>query len=462
MEDIHQRHPDAWDGLLILGEIYLKENKADSAITCLAPSVERFRKEGDTYMMAAAQVKLVKALIMTHDFVTAGKQFEECKNICVQNAYNDHYLNLLKERSNLLQSQGLFAEALRNEKSYIAYKDSLDQINRFNRITELNAKYESEKRESEIAKQQQQIQNKNSLIALTMVGLGALIVITILILYNLMRKRKLNAILKNQNTEIRIQRQKIISSLKYAKKIQRSILVPEQVIKDVLPESFIFFKPKDIVSGDFYWFKRIEDKVILATVDCTGHGVPGAFLSLIANSQLEKAVSEKHLTDPGDIMKFVHEQILILLNQDNLTQSVQDGLDITICLIDPRENKLRFAGSGNAIYLVRGNEITELKTENYGLAGDFFARKSDPLKAFVSKEINYTNGTDLFMLTDGYLDQFGGREKKKLNKPRFRELLRSLSKTNLHNAHQKCEQFFESWRGGLPQLDDVLVIGTRL
>jgi serine phosphatase RsbU (regulator of sigma subunit) len=272
----------------------------------------------------------------------------------------------------------------------------------------------------------------------------------------------MNALLKNQNSQIRLQRQKIISSLNYAKKIQRSIMVPEELIRSFFPQSFIFFKPKDIVSGDFYWFKKTENQLILATVDCTGHGVPGAFMSLIANSQLEKAVTEKNLSDPGDIMKFVHYEIMNLLNQDRKLNSAQDGLDISICLINHKSNTIRFAGSGNAIYLVKDEEMTELKTENFGLAGDFFAKRANHHNAFLSKEIRFESGTDLFMFTDGYLDQFGGKDKKKMNKSRFKDMLLSLSKNNLHNAQVKCEQFFEGWRGSVPQLDDVLVIGARL
>ena len=459
---LHDLHNEISDDQMILGEIYLKEGKADSSITCFQRAIEKCLQEKDIYVTSAIRLSLAKAHILKHEYVVANSYLNMSEKSSVQNEYNDLLLEIMAERTTLLQSIGNYSGALENQKKYIAFKDSLDRINRFNRISELNAKYESEKQEMRISRQQQQLQSKNSLIISSLIGLGALVIISGLILFNLLKKRKVNATLRNQNSQIRQQRQKIISSLNYAKKIQRSILVPEQVIRNVLPNSFVFFKPKDIVSGDFYWFKKNGDEVILATVDCTGHGVPGAFMSLIANSQLEKAVNEKKLSDPGDIMKYVHEQILIVLNQDDSAHSVQDGLDITICLINTRTNSLRFAGSGNAIYLVKGNEIRELKTENYGLAGEFFAKKASMRNLFASKSIQYETGTDLFMLTDGYLDQFGGVEKKKLNKPRFREFLKSLSQSNLHNAQQLCEQFFENWRGTLPQLDDVLLIGARL
>lgn len=462
MVDLRTQHSESVTGNELLGEIYLKENKPDSALSCFLLALEEFRTIGDSYMLAATRLDLARTFILKKDYHLSERQLGLAENVCRQSEFNELLLDIIGERTKLYQAQGFYAQALTNQETYISFKDSLDNINKFNRISELNAKYEAEKRDSEISKQQQQLQSKNSVILTTFVGIGALVVISGLILFNLLKKRKMNAVLKNQNSQIRQQRQKIISSLNYAKKIQKSILVPEKVMKDFLPESFIFFKPKDIVSGDFYWFKKIGDSIILATVDCTGHGVPGAFMSLIANSQLEKAVSEKGLTDPGNIMRFVHDQILVILNQDNQTMSAQDGLDITICKINRNENKLRFAGSGNAIYLVRDNEITELKTESYGLAGGFFAKKSGHSDAFSSKEICYEIGTDLFMLTDGYLDQFGGAEKKKLNKSRFRELLKTLNQSNLKNAQQVCEQFFDNWKGNLPQLDDVLVIGARL
>jgi len=324
-------------------------------------------------------------------------------------------------------------------------------------------KYETEKRELEISRKNQQLQQKSSFLLLTLISLSGLVIIGLLGLYNLIKKRKLNHILRRQNSEIRKQRQKIISSINYAKRIQNSILMPEEELKTFFDDGFIYFRPKDIVSGDFYWFHRAGEKILIASIDCTGHGVPGAFMSLIANNKLRKVVDEIGIEDPAAILSKVNAEIIESLHQDLDYATTHDGMEMSLCVVDRHLRKVSFAGAHNGALLLEHDGFTEMKADNQSIGGSLSLK---PIKAgsslFRTVDYSYHEGALLYMFTDGFMDQFGGDQKKKLNKSKFKEVLEHLNTEGLTKAKEMCDRFLQDWRAGQPQLDDILLIGVRL
>ncbi|MFI5149453.1 MAG: two-component regulator propeller domain-containing protein [Bacteroidia bacterium] len=263
--------------------------------------------------------------------------------------------------------------------------------------------------------------------------------------------------LKGANDQLSLAFNDIKDSINYARRIQQAILPLENEIKKELPEHFIYFRPRDVVSGDFYWFNKKNDTLFIAACDCTGHGVPGAFMSIIGNSLLNEIAHETSVSEPAFILNMLREKIIFALKQHTGEQESKDGMDMVLCSIDRKRNKLVFAGANNPLYLIQNGELKEFKgnKQPIGVYGDV-------LKPFTSTEIDIARGDLIYLFSDGYPDQFGGPKGKKFLYTRFKELLVSVSKKDMEQQHTELDQIFHSWKGSLEQVDDVLVIGIRI
>lgn len=463
LERFQQLHGEAVNPSAILGEVYLAKDMLDSAKFHMNASLKGSLEEQDEMGAVQSYIGLANIAFKEKNYNNGLALLFSAEPSCERNDFMDALLSIHELRAKMFEAQKEYEKAFISSKAYLSLKDSLDRLNNVSRINELNAKYESEKREKEIAEKsaeliQQRASEANQRKVFLIVGISIMIVLLVLV-WSIIKKRNTNRILNQQNCEINNQRRKIISSINYARKIQNSILIPEQQIRRFLPESFVFFQPKDIVSGDFYWFTEIGDRFILATIDCTGHGVPGAFMSLIANAKLNKVVNEKRIYDPGLILSEVHHEIYRSLNQSSEENDrSQDGMDMSLCVIDQKERTISFAGAQNGIVLVNKGTAHEVKADNYSIGGHFFMKRA----TFTTKTIPYHHGTYLYMFTDGFVDQFGGEENKKLNKQRFNQMLIALSETGLGKAKASMSEHFSAWKGDNEQIDDILVIGARL
>ncbi len=449
----------------IEAELFMAENKLDSALMCLNKSYDISVSEGDEVFVASILISRAQVYFKQDQIELCQRDLNEAEKIILKNDYNDLLLSLYQAKAEMYAEKNNFQMAYDFSRKYEVLKDSLDRINNYNRISELNAKYESEKRESEIAKQAQVIQQKNAMFRISIIVGIALIAILVVLIYNFFRKKKLNLLLKEQNNEIKRQRHKVISSINYARRIQNSILPIKEHLKQFLPDSFVFFQPKDIVSGDFYWYRWIDDRLYIAAIDCTGHGVPGAFMSLIANSKLNKTINELKLREPHDILYALHNEILHILNQDLDPQNAQDGLDISLCVIDQQKKLIRFAGANLGVYIAHNEELIELKPQPFSLGGIVYEKvMNNKTNPFETQEYYYAEGDKLFMYSDGFFDQLGGPEGKKFNKARFKQLLSNLRKAEQISSQgeEVCLKKLNDWRSGMPQTDDVLIIGATL
>lgn len=260
-----------------------------------------------------------------------------------------------------------------------------------------------------------------------------------------------------KNDELEDLYTQVTDSIKYAKRIQEAILPPDKNIKQFLPNSFVLFKPKDIVSGDFYWLHEKNGKTFFAAVDCTGHGVPGAFMSIVGYNLLENVITNNKILEPAPILDALNKGVTGTLHQSQEDSSTKDGMDISLCSIDYKTKELQYAGAYNPLYLVRKGEISEINADKF------------PIGSYVSKEKTFTNNIvqlqkddNIYICTDGYADQFGGPKGKKFLIKRFRELLLSISSLSIEEQKRKLDKTIEEWRGTHEQVDDILVIGMTI
>jgi serine phosphatase RsbU (regulator of sigma subunit) len=262
---------------------------------------------------------------------------------------------------------------------------------------------------------------------------------------------------------------KITDSIKYAKRIQHTIMPPESYIRKILPESFVLMKPKDIVSGDFYWFEEKGDNIIFAAIDCTGHGVPGALMSMVANDLLKQAVIEQGLTQPAEILNFLNLALgnsIQRKGEDN--SSLRDGMDLALCSLNLKNMSLQYSGVHNPLYLFR-----TVKEDN-GKDGEpqliVYKADKNPLGnyskkaffAYTNYDIKIQKGDTIYIFSDGYADQLGGNDNRKFMTKRFRETLQALQKMDMETQKEKLLTTFELWRGNRSQIDDVLIIGVKI
>ncbi len=276
-------------------------------------------------------------------------------------------------------------------------------------------------------------------------------------------ERILEEKVRQRTQEVVEQKQKVeglykdlTDSIRYAKRLQSSILPSDEWIADKLPYSFVLFKPKDIVSGDFYWFEETtKGKQIFAAVDCTGHGVPGAFMSLVGHNGLHQAVNEHELEDAGKILDDLDRSATKSLTRTSEGESVNDGMDMALCTLDKENRRVQFAGANNPLYIVRNEELLEYKADKNPIGGQEDHNYS-------TIDIDVQKGDILYVFSDGFPDQFGGPKGKKFKYRPFKELLISISDKPMSEQKEVLDRTIEEWKGDLEQIDDILVIGVAV
>jgi serine phosphatase RsbU (regulator of sigma subunit) len=256
-----------------------------------------------------------------------------------------------------------------------------------------------------------------------------------------------------QKEELAQKNKDITDSIRYAKRIQFAILPPELPF----PDTFILFKPKDIVSGDFYWLDEVDDLEFLAAVDCTGHGVPGAFMSIIGYNSLNKIVKEHRIYKPSDILDRLNYEVTSTLKRtDAEGEAIKDGMDISLICFNKKTRTLQFAGAFNPLWQVRNGELEEIKADRFPIG-----RSKDTDKKFTNNEIQVLKGDSYYFFSDGFADQFGGDSGKKFKSKPMKELILAIQDIPMNKQKEVLEGTLEAWRGEIEQVDDILVIGRR-
>jgi tetratricopeptide (TPR) repeat protein len=358
------------------------------------------------------------------------------------------------------------AKALEHYKKFITVKDSLFNENNTKKTVRSEMNFEFDKKQA-IEKAEQEKQNaitqqekQKQKIILILVSCFLLIVAVFAsFMFNRWR------ITQKQKLIIEKQKEKIMDSITYAQLIQQSILMEESEIQKLLPECFIYFQPKDIVSGDFYWCSKINDKIIIAAVDCTGHGVPGAFMSMIGNTLLNQIVNEKQITTPSEILKQLNVGVTEALHQKKEGALSRDGMDIAICCIDYSTDQIQYAGAQNPLFILTDNEINVIKADIQSIGGDelfLIKKKNSSTIEYTNHSFPIKNGMSVFLFSDGFMDQFGGKERKKFGMQKFKELLLNNQHLSMQQQKEAIANTHQDWKGSTSQIDDILVIGMKL
>jgi sigma-B regulation protein RsbU (phosphoserine phosphatase) len=268
---------------------------------------------------------------------------------------------------------------------------------------------------------------------------------------------KLNAEVENSNRIMEEKNRNITDSINYAKRIQEAQLPRMDEIFAAFPECFVLFKPKDIVSGDFYFFHKNNESVFIVAADCTGHGVPGAFMSMIGSEKLEEALA--HSSDTSEILKHLNKGIKNSLHQSEDSQSTRDGMDIAICSVDTKNRIVKYAGANRPLWIIRKGEssVEEIKATKKAIGG--FTENE---QHFENHELKLRQGDTFYITTDGYADQFGAEYGKKLMTKKFKEILLNIQDKTMREQEKHLDNYIEDWKGITEQVDDILVVGVRL
>jgi len=362
---------------------------------------------------------------------------------------------------------GLKDQAFKDQYNYIALTDSLHGTDMFKRMAEMQTKFDVDKKNAEITLLNKDKEldaeklHRQQTIILLIISCLALFCLLSLILYrNFVAKKRANRLLEIQKADIETKRkllagknQQIEDSIHYARRIQEAVLPSVLFSEPQLKDQFIFFKPRDIVSGDFYWSYKAEHFLFFATADCTGHGVPGAMLSMLGHEMLEHTLVDKLLREPAEILNELNLQLLHKLSS-NGTEAAMDGMDVTFCRYDLNSMELTFAGARNDLVVVSENQLKLYTVDRYSIG-----QQTDI--CFTQQTVQLKDDDSVYLFSDGYYDQNGGGEGRKFMKSRFLELLHEVSSLPGEEQKKRLGVVFESWIKSKRQRDDVLVIGLK-
>ncbi len=441
-----------------------------------------YQQKGD-YERALEYHLLAKEIIDKYNIVSVkpgndlnlGKTYFKLGNAYNALLFTDKAIEALKASGNIrflitayeskyqiLEFQKRYAESLEYLKLLNHLKDSLFNVESVTHINNLQTAYIQEKmnREKELLELAEQEAHKNEIqkqrYLLYLVILLAIILslIAIIIWAGYKRKIKHNAFITEQKNIVEQKNKEITDSINYAKRIQQAILPSRYSLTENLKNGFVIYKPKDIVAGDFYWLERKNDCIFFAAADCTGHGVPGALVSVVCSNALSKSVLEENISDPGKILDRTRELVIERFSKSE--EDVKDGMDISLCAYYPSTQTLRWAGANNPLWLIRNGELKETMPNKQPIG------KAEYAKPFTTHTIEIEKGDTFYLFTDGYQDQFGGPKGKKFKSTQLMKLLLSIKELNMPEQEAFLNKEFETWRGNLEQVDDVCMIGLRV
>ncbi len=449
-----------------IGLIYKKIKNYDKAIEYLEKSIKIKEQVNDKKGIAGSKINLGIVYNLKKEYNKALIYIESGVKMAYESKNGVYYCNGLLELQNSLFNLKKYKESCIVFNRYLTAKDSIEKEKNNNELQELEIKYNSEKKDAELKLKSEQIKNKTEqnakqkiLIIASVVALLMALIAVIFIYRSFVLNKRNAKQLALKNLLIEEKNKEITDSINYAKLIQQSLLASKLMLDKNLKDYFILYKPKDIVSGDFYWATETNNGFLMACVDCTGHGVPGAFMSLIGKENLDKAATIS--SSPKQILNLLNLGVKKSLNQ-NENNTNKDGMDIALININylaDGKTKVNYAGANRSLLIIRKNNsiVEEIKSTKSAIGG-FTSNE----QVFDETEIILDKGDLIFMTTDGYADQFGYEKNKKMTTKKFKEFLLDNKNIQIPDIKNNLENFFTNFKGKLDQVDDVLVIGIRV
>ncbi len=458
-----------------LVDAYLKINDTRNAINTSLTLTKLAEELNNNLALAAAYEKtgevysaIKRPIIAKSNYVKALQNYTIAQK--KEGIMNSH-LNLSKEYKKL----SVLDSSLYHLNEYVVLKDSLFTENNTKSISEMEAKYQNQKKELEISMLQKNKQiadyeiSKQKTFRNFLLVIAILVFVTVIVLFKAYSNKKIvnkqltqkNVEIENQKEIIEIKQKGITDSINYALRIQEALLPSKEMKQTLFPESFVLLLPKDIVSGDFYWYSEKNGKKIITAVDCTGHGVPGAFMSMIGVTFLNEIVNERGITKPSEILGELRDRVKTSLKQKGLDGESRDGMDMSIVSFNKDFTEVEYAGANNPLWIFR-REKNEIKILE-------FAPDKRPIGYFKGQGLPFTNqtislqkGDILYIFSDGYADQFGGPKGKKFKYKQIKEILAEINHLPMHAQEEHLLKRFIEWRGNLEQIDDVCIIGISV
>lgn len=459
-----------------LGNVYYELGKYEEALKYQQLAMGIRHALGNKSGLSGSYINIGKVYEKMGQLDKAIKSYQSGIETAREIDYKDAIKSAYGALAAAYEQKGDISKAYEAYKHYSELKDSLLNETNSRTMNELNAKFESEKREKEIAlltkdkeislleiqKKEEALKKQRVVVFCSIAGL-LLILLFSYVLYNRYQlKKKANLKLENAYAQIEEKNKDITDSIKYAKRIQEAIFPATETLKEIFPDCFVLYKPKAIVSGDFFWVqKEKKNSFHLAVADCTGHGVPGALMSIVCYNLINQAIAERKLLQPSHILTYLDKGVRETFRRPG-ENHLRDGMDIAFCHIDLDRGQLEFSGANNPVWVIRtsvdGNrEVVELKGNKQPIG--LFREVSE---TFASKALNIEKGDTIYLFTDGYADQFGGPEGKKFKYKRLKELLFSISDKKMDEQLKIIEKNLEEWKGGYEQVDDILLLGVRV
>lgn len=461
-----------------IGSIYYLLKDYPKALDFYLKALKLKEELGEKSLMASGLRGIGNLYAATKKFALAEDYLLRSLKMAKEARSPDELKDSHQSISDLYKGMGQYQKALDHYQESILIRDSLYNADKDKSITRKEMTYEFDKKESLLKAEQEkknalaEVNHKKQKFIILFVSLGLLLVFVFagFIFKALRVTRKQNKLieLKNKQTEEQkkiIEQQKdiveqknkdIIDSINYAKRIQDALLKEEEHISEHLPEHFILFKPKDIVSGDFYWALEKNGHFYIAAVDCTGHGVPGAFMSMLGVAFLNEITSGNQLLSPAEILNELRNKVVKELGQSGKHMETKDGMDMSLVKLNLKTNEIEWAGANNPLYIIDGGTLTELKPDKQCIG---FETEMLPFKNHV---VQIKQGTAFYLFTDGYADQFGGLKGKKFKHNQLKELLLSFHEKPANEQKKILDNTFINWKGNLEQVDDVCIIGVRI
>ncbi len=449
-----------------IGDHYIKSKQFDKAFKYVTLSRKLQEIRGSKMGVHYNDGRLGNIYFQMGDYKNAESYLLRAYDYASAANYQELLLSTSKLLFDLYMKLGKAEKASKYQTMYYMVKDSINNLEKLAKISEMETDRALEKLDLENEKQleiahvknEQERKQQNTIIASVVFCLILVLIFSVIIFKRFQLSKKQNAIIKLQKEEVELKNEvieekqkEILDSIHYAKRIQSALLAHKDFIDAHLENNFVLFKPKDIVSGDFYWAAAKNDKFYLASCDSTGHGVPGAFMSLLNIGFLGEAIKEKNILEPHNIFNYVRERLI-----DSISKEGQkDGFDGILICVDKANKKVTYAAANNAPVVVREGKLMELECDRMPVG------KGELDKSFTLYTFDFKPSDLFYLYTDGYPDQFGGPKGKKFLYKRFNQLLLSLSSKPLDQQSNLMLEEFNVWKGDLEQIDDVCVIGVR-
>ena len=454
----------------LIGNALVELNNFNEAFDNFVKAVDQLKMLNNTYGIAATYQIMGSAYQKMGSRNLALNYYKKAMAIFLERKAYDDLKDVCLNMSNVYKEQKDFEKAFDYYGQSNAYKDSVFNTENSKQLMEIETKYQTEKSLREIELQNIKLNEQNLQRNVLIISIVVAIVLLVLVYSRFNSKKKSNKELSISNSNLELKNniiegknKEITDSINYAKRIQFALLKEEAHITEHLPEHYVLYQPKDIVSGDFYWSLEKEgaDKQkywYLTVADCTGHGVPGAFLTMLGTSFLNEINSVADLLSPAEILEQLKIRIIKNLGQTGRIQDGVDGMDMSIIRLNLATLELEWAGANNPLWIIKKDEtiVKEIKANKQPVG---YSHKEE---AFTNHSLQLKTGDLFVLLTDGYADQFGGTKGKKFKYKPLQELLLSICQNSMENQKQILQKTFEDWKGNLEQIDDVCLIGVRV